>query len=49
VHDNKSEESWMRNDVEQGEFHVDLYTLPENLIKMLWEFANERNAISASA
>ncbi|KAK5060069.1 hypothetical protein LTR84_009953 [Exophiala bonariae] len=49
VHDNKSEESWMRNDVEQGEFHVDLYTLPENLIKMLWDFTAEKNAISASA
>jgi len=49
VHDNKSEDSWMRNDAEQGEFHVDLYTLPENLIKMLWEFTSEKNAISASA
>ncbi|KAK7905711.1 transcription factor TFIIF complex subunit Tfg3 [Exophiala xenobiotica] len=49
VHDNKSEDSWMRNDVEQGEFHVDLYTLPENLIKMLWDFTTEKNAISASA
>jgi transcription initiation factor IIF auxiliary subunit len=69
VHDNKSEESWMRNDVErkwtvlnarilsilimiistEGEFHVDLYTLPENLIKMLWDFTAEKNAISASA
>ncbi|ETI21240.1 hypothetical protein G647_07585 [Cladophialophora carrionii CBS 160.54] len=49
VHDNKSEDSWMRNDAEQGEFHVDLYTLPENLIKMLWDFTTEKNAISASA
>ncbi|KIX08252.1 uncharacterized protein Z518_02908 [Rhinocladiella mackenziei CBS 650.93] len=49
VHDNKSEDSWMRNDVEQGEFHVDLYTLPESLIKMLWDFTTEKNAISASA
>jgi len=70
VHDNKSEESWMRNDVErkltvlddaiisllltlmmltEGEFHVDLYTLPETLIKMLWDFTTEKNAISASA
>lgn len=69
VHDNKSEDSWMRNDVErkcnivcmpgrtqrltsgvaEGEFHVDLYTLPENLIKMLWDFTTEKNAISASA
>lgn len=21
-----------------GEFHVDLYTLPDNLVKMLWDF-----------
>ncbi|KAI1611167.1 transcription initiation factor TFIIF small subunit [Exophiala viscosa] len=49
VHDNKSEDSWMRNDVEQGEFHVDLYTLPDNLIKMLWDFTSEKNAISLSA
>lgn len=46
VHDNKSEDSWMRNDVDQGEFHVDLYTLPEGLIKMLWEFTNDRVGIS---
>lgn len=46
VHDNKSEDSWMRNDVDQGEFHVDLYTLPEGLIKMLWEFTNERVGVS---
>ncbi len=26
----------------EGEFHVDLYTLPEGLIKMLWEFTNEK-------
>jgi hypothetical protein len=26
----------------EGEFHVDLYTLPEGLIKMLWEFTNDR-------
>jgi len=71
VHDNKSEDSWMRNDVErkphqspsaslfhsshlltmvtEGEFHVDLYTLPDHLIKMLWDFTTEKNAISASA
>lgn len=69
VHDNKSEDSWMRNDVErkstanffalfstlltelptEGEFHVDLYTLPDNLIKMLWDFTTEKNAISSSA
>lgn len=31
----------------EGEFHVDLYTLPDNLIKMLWDFTNERVAVAA--
>lgn len=42
VHDNKSSDSYTKNDVEQGEFHVDLYTLPDTLIKMLWDFTAER-------
>jgi len=25
----------------EGEFHVDLYTLPEHLVKMLWKFVQE--------
>ncbi|KAJ9627879.1 transcription factor TFIIF complex subunit Tfg3 [Taxawa tesnikishii (nom. ined.)] len=25
-----------------GEFHVDLYTLPDNLIKMLWDFTSNK-------
>ena len=28
--------------MKEGEFHVDLYTLPEGLIKMLWEFTAEK-------
>lgn len=42
VHTHKSSETWTMNDVDQGEFHVDLYTLPEALIKMLWDFSNEK-------
>jgi transcription initiation factor IIF auxiliary subunit len=29
----------------EGEFHVDLYTLPDNLIKMLWDFTQEKGAL----
>lgn len=25
-----------------GEFHVDLYTLPDNLVQMLWQFSEEK-------
>ncbi|SMR45894.1 unnamed protein product [Zymoseptoria tritici ST99CH_1E4] len=42
VHDNKSDETYTKNDVENGEFHVDLYTLPDPLIKMLWDFTEKR-------
>ncbi|KAK0507666.1 hypothetical protein JMJ35_009555 [Cladonia borealis] len=42
IHDNKSSESWTKNDVEQGEFQVDLYTLPDSLIRSLWDFTIEK-------
>ncbi|KAI9795425.1 MAG: hypothetical protein M1825_001463 [Sarcosagium campestre] len=42
VHDNKTAETYTKNDVEQGEFHVDLYTLPDHLVKMLWDFTAAR-------
>ncbi|KAG0123613.1 yeats family-domain-containing protein [Tuber indicum] len=41
VHDNKTPETYIKNDVEQGEFHVDLYTLPSHLTQMLWKFVQE--------
>jgi transcription initiation factor IIF auxiliary subunit len=65
VHDNKTDETYTKNDVESesstthhkpntgiktsftdGEFHVDLYTLPDQLIKMLWDFVNQKVNIS---
>lgn len=42
VHENKSPDSYTKNDIEQGEFHVDLYTLPDTLLKMLWDFCVEK-------
>lgn len=41
VHDNKTPETYIKNDVEQGEFHVDLYTLPQHLTQMLWKFVQD--------
>lgn len=29
----------------EGEFHVDLYTLPDTLVKMLWDFTQEKGGI----
>ncbi|KAF2763744.1 SAS complex, SAS5 subunit/transcription initiation factor IID, subunit 14 [Teratosphaeria nubilosa] len=47
VHDNKTEDTYTKNDVENGEFHVDLYTLPDPLIKMLWDFCDKKVDINA--
>lgn len=47
VHDNKTDETYTKNDVENGEFHVDLYTLPDQLIKMLWDFTEKKVDMSA--
>ena len=57
IHDNKSEDTYTKNDIDrkflmtqqglhanklaEGEFHVDLYTLPDSLLKMLWEVVNK--------
>ncbi|RAH39625.1 transcription factor TFIIF complex subunit [Aspergillus brunneoviolaceus CBS 621.78] len=43
--DNKAPDSYTKNDVEQVEFHVDLHILPDNLIKILEEFTQEKRAL----
>ncbi|KAK9378068.1 yeats family-domain-containing protein [Kockiozyma suomiensis] len=45
VTDNRTPEMYIKNDIEEGEFHLDLYTMPDNLIKMLWEFVKKRSDI----
>jgi len=35
IHDNKTTDTYTTNDVDAGEFHVDLYTLPDALVKQL--------------
>jgi len=35
---------WLTTEKE-GEFHVDLYTLPDALIKMLWDFTQEKGVV----
>lgn len=32
--------------VVDGEFHVDLYTLPDQLVKMLWDFVSSKTDMS---
>lgn len=42
VTDHKTSDSYVVNDVEEGEFHLDLYTLPDNLLRMLADLVKKR-------
>ena len=38
VTDNRTNEMNIKNDVDNGEFTMDLYTLPDSLLKSLWDY-----------
>lgn len=38
IHDHKTEDTYTKNDIDAGEFTVDLYTMPDHLAKMIWDF-----------
>ncbi|GME99250.1 unnamed protein product [Ambrosiozyma monospora] len=42
VNDNKTSEMSIKNDEEHGEFTMDLYTLPDTLLKSLWDYVKKR-------
>ena len=42
VTDNKTSDMYIKNDVDEGEFHMDLYTLPDSLLKSIWEYVKKR-------
>lgn len=46
IHDNKTEDTYTLNDPDAGEFHVDLYTLPDKCIKLLNEYVNSKIGLS---
>lgn len=41
VTDNRTPEMNVTNNVEEGEFIIDLYSLPETLLKSLWEYVKK--------
>lgn len=46
VTDNKTSEMYIKNDVDEGEFHMDLYTLPDSLLKSLWDYVKKRSKVA---
>lgn len=41
ITDNRTPEMNITNNVEEGEFVIDLYSLPESLLKSLWEYVKK--------
>lgn len=42
INDNRTPEMNVKNDVDNGEFTMDLYTLPDSLLKSLWDYIKKR-------
>lgn len=42
VSDNRTPDMYVKNDAEHGEFHIDLFTVPNGLLKTMWEFVAKR-------
>ncbi|KAI1869648.1 uncharacterized protein JN550_005629 [Neoarthrinium moseri] len=47
IHDHKTEDTYTKNDMEAGEFSVDLFTLPDNLARMIWDFLLDQKLVQA--
>ncbi|KAL2258703.1 hypothetical protein VTK26DRAFT_7877 [Humicola hyalothermophila] len=47
IHDHKDDNTYVQNNIDAGEFSVDLYTLPDPLLKMLWDFVVKAGMIAA--
>jgi len=45
IHDHKTDDTYTKNDMEAGEFSVDLYTLSDSLAKMLWDFLADQKLV----
>ncbi|KAJ4304234.1 transcription factor TFIIF complex subunit Tfg3 [Collariella sp. IMI 366227] len=47
IHDHKDDNTYVQNNIDAGEFSVDLYTLPDALLKMLWDFLLKLGVVTA--
>lgn len=42
ISDNKTPDMYIKNDIDAGEFHVDLFTVPNGLLKSMWDFVSKK-------
>lgn len=48
VTDNRTSDMYVKNDVAEGEFHIDLCTLPDSLLRSLLNYVRQRAATAAA-
>jgi transcription initiation factor TFIID/TFIIF subunit len=46
INENKGPETYIRSDVEAGEFSIDLYTMPDMLTTKLWEHLTKKGLVA---
>ncbi|VUC23638.1 unnamed protein product [Clonostachys rosea] len=46
INEGKAPDTYIRSDVEAGEFSIDLYTMPDTLTSKLWDFFLKRGLVS---
>lgn len=47
ISDNKTPDMYIKNDIDAGEFHVDLFTVPNGLLKSMWDFVSKKVDLQA--
>ncbi|KAG5960582.1 hypothetical protein E4U52_006726 [Claviceps spartinae] len=46
INENKGPDTYIRSDVEAGEFSIDLYTMPDPLTSKLWEYLAKKGLVT---
>lgn len=46
INENKGPDTYIRSDVEAGEFSIDLYTMPETLSSKLWDHLSKKGLVT---
>ncbi|KAG5990466.1 hypothetical protein E4U54_004099 [Claviceps lovelessii] len=46
INENKGPDTYIRSDVEAGEFSIDLYTMPDTLTSKLWEHLSKKGLVN---
>ncbi|KAF4420332.1 Transcription initiation factor TFIID subunit 14 [Colletotrichum fructicola] len=46
INDNKTADTYIKSDVDAGEFSIDLYTMSDSMTKQLWDYLSKKGLVS---